>query len=439
MKRFWIFGLCLALLAAVLAPKAVLADEEEVNEAMGLLSGRMTNVESALKLKFSGDVRVRGEYFYQDWDPVYNTSNRILDRYRTRLRVRFGATKKIADDINTYVGFATGQVFFQPSVTAGVTFTEPTSTNQTLTGDGSLKNFSLDKAAIEFSPSWADGKLTLIGGKMVNPMRFTAITWDGDLNPEGVALKFNPVANTDFSFMYFVLQENSGGPEAYLVQAQLNQNFMVGDADCSFLVGGEVVPQISNAFYPHTLYKGLTSLGMVTDSTPGNLAIPDIVMGEAMFSLKTKVGEEKIALGFTAHAAYNFESFDINGTTVPAVLASPTYSGGTISNALALLAKVDLGKADPGAFSTFLEFGMIDPNAVYALFSDSDSGPGGNNNTWIKGNITLGVTKDMTFGITQYADWHTTYDVFGSTYNASLGGTGRTPLFRTQIDAVVKL
>jgi len=446
MKRFWLFAILLALSAAVLAvPMKAMADEEEVNEAMGLLSSRLGNVENTLKLKISGDIRVRGEYFYQDYDTVYNSAALgIKDRYRTRIRARLGLSKKIGDDLSAYAALATGQVLF-----GAVTLTDPASTNQTLTGDGSTKNFNLDKAAIEFSPGFLENKLTLVGGKMNNPLSSTAITWDGDVNPEGFAIKAAPVAGTNFNFLYFILQENSSAPEAYLAAAQLSQDFMVGDANCSFMVGGEVVPNVGGvsgyAFMPHTTYVNPVTFdgtimknGMVFDASNGNV-IPDMVIGEAMLKVKINVGDAKIPVGLTLHGAYNFESFDINGTTTPSVLQSPTYGGGNISNALAMLGKIDIGKADPGMWAGFIEFGMIDPNATFGLFTDSDSGQGFNNNTWVKGNVTLGVTKDMTFGVTQYLDWHTTYDVFGDAYNAALGGTGRTPLLRTQIDAIVKL
>jgi hypothetical protein len=158
-----------------------------------------------------------------------------------------------------------------------------------------------------------------------------------------------------------------------------------------------------------------------------------------MLTLKHKIGEAKIPVAWTFHGAYNTNSFVINTTTVPAVAASPTNPGADQSNAWALLGKVAVGTTNAGEWQGTLEFGCIEPNATYGLFTDSDSGAGFNNNLWLKGIVGIGLAQDLALNIVQYADWHANYDVFGATYNASLGGTARTPLFRTQIDAVVKL
>ncbi len=69
---------------------------------------------------------------------------------------------------------------------------DPTSTNQTLTGFYTRKAVALDQAFVEFTPT-AFKPLTLVGGKFRYPWYNTELTWDKDLNPEGVAetLAFN--------------------------------------------------------------------------------------------------------------------------------------------------------------------------------------------------------------------------------------------------------
>jgi hypothetical protein len=408
MKRFWMFALLLAgSLAVLTVPTLAIAaeDMDDINEGMGVLSSRISDVEKGLGIKFKGDLRFRGENFLQDDDAI---GSGMKHRYRTRVRVRFGAEKKIGSEVKAYLRLATGG-------------TEATSTNQTLTGDALDKGIFLDQAAIEFAPNLFENKVVFRGGKIANPLDITAITWDGDVNPEGASLGIMPDANTDFNFMYFILQENSTAWEPYLVSVQLSRKFKIEDVDLKLLVGGEVVPEINTT--KHTPWLSYASAGMVTNLVTGK--IPDIVMGEAMLTIKHKVGD--VPLSWTFHGALNTNSFDITNTTVAGMPA-----GKTLSNQLAFLGKVSVGKSDPGMWAAGVEFAFIEPNAVYGIFSDSDSGSAGyNNNVWIKPSVEVGLADGLTFSVAQYLDWKLYYDY--------LAAQSHQPVLRTQIDAVVKL
>ncbi len=150
----------------------------QANQNAGSSDERIRNLERQIKglgpISFSGDVRLRGEPFFGG--PV----NDSLERMRARIRVRFNATAQLGDQFRAGFTLASGDI------------NDPTSTNQTLTGFYTRKTIALDQAFIEFRPNQFKA-LTLTGGKFRYPWYNTELTWDKDLNPEGVAetLAFN--------------------------------------------------------------------------------------------------------------------------------------------------------------------------------------------------------------------------------------------------------
>jgi hypothetical protein len=139
---------------------------------------RIRNLERQIKgigpISFSGDVRLRLEPF------LGGPSDQSLDRVRGRYRARFNATANLGEQFRTGITLASGDV------------NDPTSTNQNVTGFYTRKTFALDQAFVEFTPKEFKA-LTLTGGKFRYPWYNTELTWDKDLNPEGVAqtLAFN--------------------------------------------------------------------------------------------------------------------------------------------------------------------------------------------------------------------------------------------------------
>ena len=139
---------------------------------------RIRNLEREIQglgpISFSGDVRLRGEPFFG------GPTDGSLDRMRARVRARFNAFATLGEQFRAGLTLASGDI------------NDPTSTNQTLTGFYTRKAVALDQAFVEFTPK--DFKpLTLVGGKFRYPWYNTELTWDKDLNPEGVAetLAFN--------------------------------------------------------------------------------------------------------------------------------------------------------------------------------------------------------------------------------------------------------
>ncbi len=149
-------------------------------------------------LKFQGDLRLR----YQN-DCLSDCDSDTKDRNRLRFRLRFGFTKTWLDD-QMLVGFRL----------ASGSSSDPTSTNQTFTNNFSTKNIWIDRAYVKYAPNCLPG-LTVMGGKVPNPLVYTDMVWDKDVNPEGVWLQYAPECGniTPFAnFGYWILSENFESP-----------------------------------------------------------------------------------------------------------------------------------------------------------------------------------------------------------------------------------
>lgn len=119
------------------------------------------------RLTFTGDVRYRNETF----DVEYVDRNRNRDRVRARLSANY----RVNDSITGVLGLATGG-------------TDPRSSNQTLTDTNSRKDFELDLAYVTWAPN---AHLKVTAGKQRYPwVRTGSLFFDGDVNPEGIALNY---------------------------------------------------------------------------------------------------------------------------------------------------------------------------------------------------------------------------------------------------------
>src|SRR5438874_7639392 len=157
---------------------------------------RMSALEGLLgRFRFTGDVRVRGESFFQDLTGFQN-------RNRARIRVRFGLEGRLNDDFIGGLALATGS------------FGDPTTTNETLTNFFDRKTIGLDRGYITYNPI-AHKWLSLTGGKFAYQWQRTQVTGDPDINPEGfdekLSFDFNSGVFKNFTAqaMQVLLNENT--------------------------------------------------------------------------------------------------------------------------------------------------------------------------------------------------------------------------------------
>ena len=154
------------------ASAALLETKGSVTKSEQTTAKKLQGVEASLKkigpFNFSGDFRLRDEPFFG------GPSDQSQVRNRERFRLRVNATAKLNDDINGGFTLASGDI------------NDPISTNQTTNQFYTRKSIAIDKAFVNYNPHQVK-PLTLTGGKFAYPWYNTELTWDKDLNPEGLA------------------------------------------------------------------------------------------------------------------------------------------------------------------------------------------------------------------------------------------------------------
>jgi len=154
----------------------------------------------ASRLKWKGDLRYRHEVIDEETRDQRN---------RQRIRARIGMEAKVSDSLKTYIGIATGD----PE--------DPRSTNATLGGGNLRKNIALDYAYFDWA---AFDNTTVSLGKMKYPFERLSgaqFFYDGDVNPEGGAVRYK-VGNGLFASGYgFWIAENSSSADPHVFGAQL--------------------------------------------------------------------------------------------------------------------------------------------------------------------------------------------------------------------------
>ena len=177
------------------------------------------------RFRFVGDIRVRGEDFFQD-------CSSCVTRNRARIRLRFGVEGKLSDD------FTGG--FLLTSGSLG----DSNSTNETLTNFFTRKSIAIDRAYVTYQPVAAKW-ISLTGGKFGFTWQRTPMTFDSDLNPEGFTEKFSfdlkspMIKNFTVQGIQLLYNEASRGDDSFAVGGQVSSmldfGFMNSTASFSLL------------------------------------------------------------------------------------------------------------------------------------------------------------------------------------------------------------
>ena len=206
------------------------ANANEAKGSLALVNTRTQEQEKKLsalqdilgRFRFNGDVRVRGESFFQDVPG-------FADRNRARIRVRFGFEGKLNEDFTGGVYLATGSLG------------DPTTTNETLTNNFDRKTIGLDRGYITYNPV-AHKWISLTGGKFAYQWQRTAVTGDPDINPEGFNEKFSfdlsskVVRNFTVQGIQLLFNESNvsvpstaiSGQDSYVLGAQVSAKLKFG-------------------------------------------------------------------------------------------------------------------------------------------------------------------------------------------------------------------
>jgi len=176
-----------AALLDILVKKKVISDQEAeevradlVKEYTAVPAGKINISAPVKELRIYGDTRLR--YEYRGAKSETNSNDSVeADRFRYRLRI--GMDLKLTEDwfvgvrVETASGGRSTNVTMGPNGNgSGGSTTGPwnKSNNSIYLGQAYVKNSSLP---------W----LTVIGGRMPNPLVTSPMVWDPDINPEGFA------------------------------------------------------------------------------------------------------------------------------------------------------------------------------------------------------------------------------------------------------------
>lgn len=185
----------------------------------------------AEKIKIKGDARFRYENRAQT-GAGGGASQQNIDRFRVRARV--GAYAQVNDEVKAGIRLASNNAATGSGGSA-------TSTNADLEDNFAPIGVDIDLAYLDWAPKTLNShaKTNFIFGKMKKPWQKTNdLIWDGDTNPEGVAVK------TEFkmdgfklipSLGYYVMDDSSGDSffeDTKLIHAQLaskiGKNYKLG-------------------------------------------------------------------------------------------------------------------------------------------------------------------------------------------------------------------
>jgi hypothetical protein len=353
---------------------------EEVNKAVEKKSMVPDSMKWAENMKISGDLRYRYEGIDSQssgkWGPSIN---------RNRLRARIGLYDKINDEVDIGFRLATGSS------------SDPVSTNQTEQDAFSKKSIWLDQAYFDWHPKDIKG-FDFIGGKMPQPFYRVGgnqLIWDDDLNPEGLAAKYElPLSDSLKAYIngggFWVGHPNTAtaaDTSLWGIQGYLKNTF----EDKSYLLGGM-------SYYTYGNIEDHNSITKLWNSSStsffGNTSVAgdyrygyDIVEGFAEYG--TKIADYPVAV---------FGSYAHN-TAAPSDKSDGWLIGTTFNKA-----------KDPGSWQIGYDYRDLDSDAVVGQFSDSDFDNGGTNARGHRFNLTYQLAKNFQAGLTYFLDENKTTD-----------------------------
>jgi hypothetical protein len=308
-------------------------------------------------LAMGGDFRLRYEGIER------NEATR--DRNRFRYRLRWKITKQISKDVELGFRFVPGSN------------TDPTATNQTLTGDFTYKNIFIDQAYAKYRPTFLVEnvpyleKAEFAGGKFENPFAgaSSSMVWDGDIMTEGFSESF------EFSFL-----EKKLSPFITLGQFLLQENETLADSELYGFQGGlrwnppgfseAASVRVTNAVAYYEFSDYARNSNFIVSGT-------SLARGNTRFGTSTSLA----AGDFDVIQAYNEVKFKAAG--LPVKLFSDfamNVSDQTFNpdgRNFAYEYGITLGSAKKkGDWDATWYYAYIEPNAVVGAFSESDFGMG---------------------------------------------------------------
>lgn len=336
MNKKFVYGIAAAVVASTTA--IAVADETKemtLEERVAALEAGNKQNEWAEKVQIKGDMRYRYEYAGVE----YNSA-----KSRQRIRARVGAYADVNDFTTAGIRLSTGK--------------DANSGNQTIGENFDAKGVYVDLAYIAVNPQ--DGKYgEVILGKMKFPWKnVSALIWDGDVNPEGVAYKYSTKMDDTGIFAsageFKVVDENAPH-DLNLITAQAGVTQPLCDS-AKLTAGGSIYG-----------YDNAAEFGAPVDYS--------IAEGFAEVAVKNLL---PIATKFYGNYVINTAAGDDNqGTCVG----------------------VKIGDAKKGKWEAKAEYRYLEADAAPSYYADSDFVGGGTDVRGAGVKAAYNVGKHLQFGI----------------------------------------
>jgi hypothetical protein len=297
--------------------------------------------EWASRISWKADMRYRHEFV----DPEEATT----DQTRHRVRARLSMTAKINDTLTGTIGFATN---------GGSN--DPRSTNQTLGEGWTRKGIALDLAYVDWKPV---DSLTMTFGKMPQPWyKAAGYFFDGDLTPEGIAVRYagGPFFANAFGTW---LSERSSANDATLLGGQVGMTGQFGGVKLTGALGyfdvGSVQGEVTTtSTLPCTanpaFFGGPQGNTTVLDGAGCPTLLYDYNMIEALAQAEFSLADQPVQV--FAQYIQNQEADDLD---------TGWHAG------------FNVGKAsNPNTWEFGYLYGVMEKDAQFGQFVDSDFGGG---------------------------------------------------------------
>ncbi|MCG3147863.1 MAG: hypothetical protein PCFJNLEI_01304 [Verrucomicrobiae bacterium] len=359
-----------------------LKTEADADLARAMNRANKTKVASWIdEMKWSGDLRLRGEFF--DNEDQANT----VDRWRYRYRLRLGVESKMKSWATVGLRLASGDA------------NDPVSTNESFDDTFQKDPLQIDAAYVIIKPPAWDW-VSLTAGKMLqapyyHPSFNSPLVYDNDATPEGVVGQF--VFNLDDEKRHslfanvggYLLNEigASSDTDGYLLDAQVGGELRFGGEPKTPTVR---VRAAGGLFLTDNVNIGAQqadspNLGNAVDNT-GNI-VDDFevvhVGGEIAWQISNKpfLGTPAIvtvSAEYVKNLANGFDSLNQASTNlVNLSSATEGYSG-----------QISFGSArKKGEWQLAYQYKYLEADAVYDGLTDSDWGTGGTDR---KGHVLRG-------------------------------------------------
>lgn len=306
------------------------------------------------RIALSGDLRLRYEVIDEE---------EAVRRERARYRARLALAVQASDQVKIVMELASSA-------------DNPVSRNVTFDGGFSADDVGFDLVYADWTVA---DDLHILAGKMKNPL-FRAggnsLIWDGDLNPEGLALTVSKgvvFANAG----YFWVEERGSDDDSTLSALQAGARFALHDR--SSMTVGMGYFAYSNTIGRAPFYDG-SPQGNSVDAF-GNYSL-DYRNTEIFAEFDTRLGD--LPLQVFAHATRNGEA--------DAEDAGIAYG-------------VVLGAArDAGQWEAAVAYHDIEADAVVGTFSDSDFGGGGTDARGLILKAKYAVSKNISLAGTWFSN-----------------------------------